>query len=32
VKKNIPSVIDRSLKNEQILIIFGKNSYDTSGY
>jgi len=32
-EKNIPNVIDRNLKkDQQKLIIFGKNIYNTSGY
>jgi len=31
--KNIPNIIDRILnKDQQILIIFGKNISDTTGY
>jgi len=31
--KNIPEIIDRNLnKYQQILIIFGKNIFDTAGY
>jgi len=30
---NIPDIIDRNLKNDQqILIIFGRNISDTTGY
>jgi len=32
-EKNIPNIIDCNLnKNKQILIIFGKNISDTTGY
>jgi len=32
-EKNIPDIIDRNLKkNYQILIIFGRNISDTTGY
>jgi len=32
-EKNIPNIIDRNLKkDQQILIIFGKNISDTTGY
>jgi len=32
-EKNIPDIIDRNLnKDQQILIIFGKNISDTTGY
>jgi len=31
--KNIPGIIDRNLsKDQQILIIFGRNISDTTGY
>jgi len=32
-EKNIPNIIDRALnKNKQILITFGRNISDTTGY
>jgi len=32
-EKNIPDIIDRNLKkNQEILIIFGRNIFDTTGY
>jgi len=32
-EKNIPDIIDRNLKkDQQILIIFGRNISDTTGY
>jgi len=32
-EKNIPDIIYRNLKkNQQILIIFGRNIFDTTGY
>jgi len=30
--KNIPDIIDRNLKKNYFLIIFGKNILDTTGY
>jgi len=33
LKKNIPNIIDRNLKkDQQILITFGRNISDTTGY
>jgi len=32
-EKNIPNIIDRNLKkDQQILIFFGRNIWDTTGY